>query len=231
VRRTPDQGIILSRISSLYVKRALALLVLTAVAILPMLSAHPAAARAATTQAAAITQTASASQADAATQTASASQADAATQAAATAQTAITTKAATATQAAIAARTHHRRTRRMRAYRWAASQRGKPYCWGGTGGCFDCSGLVMAAYRHVGLNIGRDTSDMLASSRLIRIGRRHAKKGDLAFYGTGHVELVAGRRLTLGALHQGTVIGWHRRSVWWHPTMYFRIRGAGRRNG
>lgn len=219
MHRTPDQGIILSRISSLYFKRALAILVLTAVAILPILSAHPAAARAATTQAAAITQTASASQADAATQ------------AAATAQTAVTTKAATATQAAIAARTHHRRTRRMRAYRWAASQRGKPYCWGGTGGCFDCSGLVMAAYQHVGLNIGRDTSDMLASSRLIRVGRRHAKKGDLAFYGTGHVELVAGRRLTLGALHQGTVIGWHRRSVWWHPTMYFRIRGAGRRNG
>jgi cell wall-associated NlpC family hydrolase len=219
VHRTPDQGIILSRIPSLYFKRMLAIPVLTAVAILPMLSAHPAAARAATTQATAITQTASATQADAATQ------------AAATAQTAVTTEAATSTQAAIAARTHHRRTRRMRAYLWAARQRGKPYCWGGTGGCFDCSGLVMAAYRHVGLNFGRDTTDMLASSRLIRVGRRHAKKGDLAFYGTGHVELVAGRKYTLGALEAGTVIGWHRLSIWWHPTMYFRIRGAGRRNG
>jgi cell wall-associated NlpC family hydrolase len=213
VHRTPDQGIILSRIPSLYFKRALAIGVLTAVAMLPMLSAHPASARAATTQAAATTQTASA------------------TQAAATAQTAVTTEAAASTQAAIAARTHHRRTRRMRAYLWAARQRGKPYCWGGTGGCFDCSGLVMAAYRHVGLNFGRDTTDMLASSRLIRVGRRHAKKGDLAFYGTGHVELVAGRKYTLGALHQGTVVGWHLLSVWWHPTMYFRIRGAGRRNG
>ena len=213
MHRTPDQGIILSRIPSLYFKRMLAIPVLTAVAILPMLSAHPAAAHAATTQAAAITQ------------------ADAATQAAATAQAAVTTEAATSTQAAIAARTHHRRTRRMRAYRWAASQRGKPYCWGGTGGCFDCSGLVMAAYRHVGLNFGRDTTEMLASSRLIRVGRRHAKKGDLAFYGTGHVELVAGRKYTLGALEAGTVIGWHRLSIWWHPTMYFRIRGAGRRNG
>src|ERR1022692_856047 len=212
VHRTPDQGIILSRSPSLYVKRALAIPVLTAVAILPMLSAHQAAAHAAITQAAAITQTGAAPQA-------------------ATAQTAVTTEAATSTQAAIAARTHHRRTRRMRAYRWAASQHGKPYCWGGTGGCFDCSGLVMAAYRHVGLNFGRDTTDMLASNRLIRVGRRHAKKGDLAFYGTGHVELVAGRKYTLGALDAGTVIGWHRLSVWWHPTMYFRIRGAGRRNG
>ena len=219
MHRTPDQGIILSRIPSLYFKRALAIGVLTAVAILPMLSAHPPAARAAATQPTVITQTASATQADAATQ------------AAASTQSAVTTQAATSTQAAIAARTHHRRTRRMRAYRWAASQRGKPYCWGGTGGCFDCSGLVMAAYRHVGLNIGRDTTDMLASSRLIRVGRRHAKKGDLAFYGTGHVELVAGRKYTLGALHEGTVVGWHLLNVWWHPTMYFRIRGAGRRNG
>jgi len=219
VHRTPDQGIILSRIPSLYFKRMLAIPVLTAVAILPMLSAHPPAARAAATQPTVITQTASATQADAATQ------------AAATAHAAVTTEAVTSTQAAIAARTHHRRTRRVRAYRWAASQRGKPYCWGGTGGCFDCSGLVMAAYRHVGLNFGRDTTDMLASSRLIRVGRRHAKKGDLAFYGTGHVELVAGRKYTLGALEAGTVIGWHRLSIWWHPTMYFRIRGAGRRNG
>ena len=46
-----------------------------------------------------------------------------------------------------------------------------------------------------------------------------------------HVELVAGRKYTLGALHEGTVVGWHLLSVWWHPTMYFRIRGAGRRNG
>ncbi len=216
---TPDQGIILSRIPSLNVKRMLAIGVLTAVAILPMLAAHPAAARAATTHATVTTQAAVASQADATTQ------------AAATAQEAVSNKAATSTRAALAARTHHRYTRRMRAYRWAASQRGKPYCWGGTSGCFDCSGLVMAAYQHVGLSFGRDTTEMLASSRLIRVGRRHIKKGDLAFYGTGHVELVAGRKYTLGALEAGTVIGWHRVNIWWHPTMYFRIRGAGRRNG
>jgi cell wall-associated NlpC family hydrolase len=216
---TPDQGIILSRIPSLNVKHMLAIPVLTAVAILPMLGAHPAAARAATTRATVTTQAAAATQADATTQ------------AAATAQAAVRTEAAMSTQAAIAARTHHRYTRRMRAYLWAASQHGKPYCWGGTGGCFDCSGLVMAAYQHVGLSFGRDTTEMLSSSRLIRVGRRHAKKGDLAFYGTGHVELFAGRKYTLGALEAGTVIGWHRVSIWWHPTMYFRIRGAGRRNG
>jgi cell wall-associated NlpC family hydrolase len=86
----------------------------------------------------------------------------------------------------------------------------------------------MAAYQHEGLYFGRDTTEMLASSRLIRVSRRRAKKGDLAFYGTGHVELVAGRKYTLGALHAGTLVGWHRLNQWWHPTMYFRIRGAGR---
>jgi cell wall-associated NlpC family hydrolase len=119
------------------------------------------------------------------------------------------------------------RSRRMRAYIWAAHQVGEPYCWGGTGGCFDCSGLVMASYAHEGIYFGRDTTEMLASSRLIRVTRRHARKGDLAFYGAGHVELVAGRRYTLGALVPGTLVGWHLRSPWWHPTMYFRVRDAG----
>ena len=141
-------------------------------------------------------------------------------------QAAAATRSAAATRD-VAATRRHRHSRRIRAYIWAAHQHGKPYCWGGTGGCFDCSGLVMAAYRHVDLHFGRDTAQMLASSRLVRVSHRRARKGDLAFYGSGHVELVAGRRYTLGALHAGTRVGWHRASRWWHPTMYFRVRHAG----
>jgi cell wall-associated NlpC family hydrolase len=155
--------------------------------------------------------------------------------------TAVTTAAAgaaqaggtAASQAAVAATKHHhhprphrRRTRRLKAYIWAAHQHGKWYCWGGTGGCFDCSGLVMSAYRHEGLNIGRDTFDMLGSGKLVRVGRRHVRKGDLAFFGTGHVELYVSRKFTFGALHSGTQVGWHRITQWWHPTMYFRVKGA-----
>jgi cell wall-associated NlpC family hydrolase len=190
-------------------KRALTVPFVAAVAVLPVLSAHQAAHAATVTAAAA------------------ASPAAAATPAAATARAAATTRAAVTTGSAAAARRHHHRPRRLRAYIWAAHQRGKPYCWGGTGGCFDCSGLVMAAYRHEGLHFGRDTTEMLASRRLVRVSHRRARKGDLAFYGTGHVELVAGRKFTLGALHAGTRIGWHRLSHWWHPTMYFRIKRAG----
>ena len=112
---------------------------------------------------------------------------------------------------------------RIAALRWAESQAGKWYCFGGTGGCFDCSGLVMEAYAHAGISIPRTTYGMLASSRLRQIPASKRKRGDLAFYGSGHVELVTARG-TFGAMAPGTRVGWHHPSAWWHPTMYFRVR-------
>jgi cell wall-associated NlpC family hydrolase len=116
---------------------------------------------------------------------------------------------------------------RIAALRWAESQAGKWYCFGGTGGCFDCSGLVMEAYAHAGMSIPRTTYGMLASSRLRQIPAGKRKRGDLAFYGSGHVELVTARG-TFGAEAPGTQVGWHHPSAWWHPTMYFRVNGANR---
>ena len=115
------------------------------------------------------------------------------------------------------------RAQRLTALRWAERQAGKWYCFGGTGGCFDCSGLVMEAYRHAGISIPRTTYGMLASPRLRRIPASQRKRGDLAFYGSGHVELVTAHG-TFGAASPGTRVGWHHPSVWWHPTMYFRVR-------
>jgi cell wall-associated NlpC family hydrolase len=110
------------------------------------------------------------------------------------------------------------------ALRWAGYQAGKWYCWGGGGpSCFDCSGLVMQAYRHAGIPLPRTTYQMLSSRRLVRIPASQRRPGDLAFYGSGHVELVSGKG-TFGALEPGTRIGWHRPSAWWHPTMYFRVK-------
>jgi cell wall-associated NlpC family hydrolase len=41
---------------------------------------------------------------------------------------------------------------------FAEAQIGKPYCWGGQGpACFDCSGLVFAAYAAAGIHIARTT--------------------------------------------------------------------------
>ncbi len=120
------------------------------------------------------------------------------------------------------------RAPRMAAYVWAYHHVRDPYCWGGTGpSCFDCSGLIVAAYAREGLHFGRSTYEILASWRLVRESESRARRGDLAFFGTGHVEFFVTPRYTFGALEPGTRIGWHRSSVWWHPTMFFRVRGAG----
>jgi peptidoglycan DL-endopeptidase CwlO len=112
---------------------------------------------------------------------------------------------------------------RIRALNWAKTQYGKPYIYGGTGpGGYDCSGLVMMAYRHAGVNLPRTTGGMLASKLLVRVA--HPLKGDLAFYGTGHVELYAHGHYTYGAHSSGTRIGWILFGPWWHPTAYYRVR-------
>src|SRR5262249_36565619 len=84
--------------------------------------------------------------------------------------------------------------RRPIALRWAEHQAGKWYCFGGSGpGCFDCSGLVMRAYAHAGTRLPRTTYGMLGSWHLRRVPASQRKRGDLAFYGSGHVELVTRR--------------------------------------
>jgi cell wall-associated NlpC family hydrolase len=127
--------------------------------------------------------------------------------------------------ASTAAAHHITKKLRLEIWHWALRQRGKPYIWGGTGpGGFDCSGLVYASYRSHGVHLPRTTYQMLANWRLVRISKSQARRGDLAFFGTGHVELYDRGNWTYGAAHTGTRIGFHRMNQWWHPTMYFRIR-------
>jgi cell wall-associated NlpC family hydrolase len=115
---------------------------------------------------------------------------------------------------------------RLRALHFAESQAGKYYCYGGTGPtCYDCSGLVYTAYQSVGVWLPRDTYGMLASSKLREVPASQARPGDLAFYGSGHVELVAwGNGGTIGALDYGTLVGYHPATQWFYPTMYFTVR-------
>ena len=113
----------------------------------------------------------------------------------------------------------------MSVWRFALRQRGKPYIYGDTGPRgFDCSGLVFAAYHRAGIRLPRTTYGMLGSWRLVRISKSQARRGDLAFFGSGHVEIFDGGNWTFGAADSGTRIGFHRMSVYWHPTMYFRVR-------
>lgn len=114
---------------------------------------------------------------------------------------------------------------RLAVWRYALRQRGKPYIFGDAGPRgFDCSGLVYAAYHATGIALPRTTFGMLGSWRLVRISKSQARRGDLAFFGTGHVEIFDWGNWTFGAADSGTLIGFHKMNSFWHPTMYFRVR-------
>jgi len=108
------------------------------------------------------------------------------------------------------------------ALNWAESHAyGHWYVWGGTGRGYDCSGLVAVAFSHAGVSLPHSTYAMLADRRLHQVGA--PQRGDLAFYGTGHVEIVtAWWHQTFGAHSTGQRIGW---IGWWGrgPTMFFRV--------
>lgn len=97
------------------------------------------------------------------------------------------------------------------------------YGWGGTGpGVYDCSGLVRAAYAAIGIHLPRTTYDMLADhAQLRRVST--PQRGDLAFYGSGHVELYAHGHYTFGAHDTGSQVGWIGFGGWWQPTAYYEV--------
>ena len=93
---------------------------------------------------------------------------------------------------------------------YAEAQLGKPYLWGGTGpDAFDCSGLVMMAYRAAGIDIPRTSQEQWAWGP--RISASQVQPGDLAFFvgadGTwtapGHVGIVIGGGLMIEAYATG----------------------------
>ncbi len=93
---------------------------------------------------------------------------------------------------------------------FARAQIGKPYLWGGTGpDAFDCSGLMMMAYRTAGVNIPRTSEEQWTWGPKVAPG--HEEPGDLVFFagsdGTptspGHVGLVIGHNQMLEAYATG----------------------------
>jgi cell wall-associated NlpC family hydrolase len=93
---------------------------------------------------------------------------------------------------------------------FAEQQLGKPYLWGGTGpDAFDCSGLVMMAYRTAGIDIARTSEAQWATEQ--RVPASQVQPGDLVFFagsdGTttdpGHVALVIGNGKMIEAYATG----------------------------
>ena len=63
---------------------------------------------------------------------------------------------------------------------FAKAQLGKPYCWGGQGpNCFDCSGLVFAAYAAAGIHIARTTYQWQQDGPQVPLSQ--IQPGDLLF--------------------------------------------------
>jgi peptidoglycan DL-endopeptidase CwlO len=93
---------------------------------------------------------------------------------------------------------------------YAEQQLGKPYQWGGTGpNSFDCSGLVMMAYRAAGIDIPRTSQQQWLWGP--RVKPSQVEPGDLVFFvgsdGTptapGHVGLVIGGGMMIEAYATG----------------------------
>ena len=101
------------------------------------------------------------------------------------------------------------------------------YYYGGSG-CspgYDCSGLVMEAFGHgAGIWLPHSTYAMLGNPHLHRIPLSQARRGDLMFYGSGHVEINTDwYHQTFGAHDQGQRVGWITWGPWWYPTATYRI--------
>lgn len=83
--------------------------------------------------------------------------------------------------------------RAAQAVAYARQKLGSPYVWGATGpDAFDCSGLVLAAYRSAGVSLPRTTYAQIDAGR--RVSRSELLPGDLVFFysGISHVGLYIG---------------------------------------
>jgi cell wall-associated NlpC family hydrolase len=99
------------------------------------------------------------------------------------------------------------------AVNYAEAQLGKPYLFGGTGpDAFDCSGLILMAYRSAGVNIARTSQQQWKT--LPHVPAAQVLPGDLVFFagsdGTptapGHVGLVISKNTMIEAYATGTPV-------------------------
>ena len=88
---------------------------------------------------------------------------------------------------------------------FARAQIGKPYKWGGEGPLsYDCSGLMVAAYRSIGIEIGRDTRAERATC--IKIPATSLQPGDLIQPHDDHVVMWTGIGTVVHAPQPGDVV-------------------------
>lgn len=116
----------------------------------------------------------------------------------------------------------------------AKTQAGKWYSWGAAGpSSYDCSGLVMWAYKQAGKSLPHNTMAMIRSGKLTRISKAEVRWGDLVFWGSDfhHVELFGHwtnkartSGVTFGAHKSGTRISYRSFNGYYSPSAYFRVK-------
>jgi cell wall-associated NlpC family hydrolase len=90
---------------------------------------------------------------------------------------------------------------------WAEKQIGKPYVWAAAGpDTFDCSGLMMWSYAHVGITLNHYSGDQINEGK--RVDRSDLEPGDLVFFGSPihHVGMYVGGGNFVEAPYTGTTV-------------------------
>src|SRR5262249_38904210 len=98
---------------------------------------------------------------------------------------------------------------------FALTQLGKPYVYGAASPRvgFDCSGLVMWAYAHVGVRLPHSTYAQIRLGR--HVSRRHLPRGVLVFTtGGGHAGIDLGHGEMVNAPHTGARVSRSPLSQW-----------------
>jgi cell wall-associated NlpC family hydrolase len=94
-----------------------------------------------------------------------------------------------------------------RAVKFALDQQGDPYEWGAAGpGSFDCSGLMMAAWRAGGVDLPHSAKQQMG--RVKKVSRSNIQPGDLVFYGfpVHHVAMYIGNSKVVHASQAGSPV-------------------------
>lgn len=81
---------------------------------------------------------------------------------------------------------------------FALAQVGKPYRWAQAGPYgFDCSGLVLAAFKQIGLDLPHYTGTMIGYG--VRVTRSDLRRGDIIFPSSHHVVIYLGDGMQVAA--------------------------------
>jgi cell wall-associated NlpC family hydrolase len=114
---------------------------------------------------------------------------------------------------------------------YAVAQLAKPYIWGGIGPVgYDCSGLVMEAYRAAGIALPRITYDQVYAGQPV-YDLNQVAPGDLLFTEgadpgpgglPGHVGMYIGSNMGVDAPHTGATVELTSLSAWAHQIVAVR---------